>query len=182
MQNYARIIIDNFISFIKGLSQMKPIDITATNKHEKYQELLAQITALISHEDNLIANLANISAVLKSTFNWLWVGFYLVSNNELVLGPFQGPMACTRIKKGRGVCGTSWEKNQAIIVSNVHEFPDHIACSTLSNSEIVIPCYNKNGDFIGVLDIDSEELNYFDQIDLEYLQQLVKIIFVKVSL
>jgi L-methionine (R)-S-oxide reductase len=153
------------------------VNVLAVNKEEKYLELLPQIEALISHETNLIANLANICAALKFNFNWLWVGFYLVADNELVLGPFQGPVACTRIKKGQGVCGASWQENRTLVVANVHEFPGHIACSSLSNSEIVVPVYDNTKKFLGVLDIDSEELNHFDEVDLKYLEQLVNKLF-----
>jgi len=131
--------------------------IATGNKEEKYKNLLPQIKGLLEGEKNLVANLANITAALKEQFNFFWVGFYLVDENELVLGPFQGPVACTRIKKGRGVCGTSWEKNETIIVPDVEAFPGHIACSSLSKSEIVLPVYQSNN-FIGVLDIDSDSI------------------------
>ncbi|MEN9390879.1 MAG: hypothetical protein RL017_176, partial [Pseudomonadota bacterium] len=153
------------------------INVLSVSKQEKYEELLPQIEALVSHETNLIANMANVCAALKFNFNWLWVGFYLAIDEELVLGPFQGPVACTRIKKGQGVCGASWQENRSIVVANVHEFPGHIACSSLSNSEIVIPIYTNAKKFLGVLDVDSEELNYFDQIDLKYLELLVNKLF-----
>lgn len=146
------------------------------SKEEKYQTLLPQLEALVYGEPDVIANLANISAALKSTFNFLWVGFYLVKNDELVLGPFQGPIACTRIKKGKGVCGTSWQDAKAIIVPNVDEFPGHIACSSDSKSEIVVPVFNSKNEVIMVLDIDSEELNMFDTTDEKYLLQLTKLI------
>ncbi len=121
----------------------------------------------------MIANLANICAALKQQFGWFWIGFYLVKENELVLGPFQGPIACTRIAKGRGVCGTAWQQQQVIIVPDVDQFPGHIACSSASKSEIVLPIM-KNGTCVGVLDIDSDELNQFDEIDAEYLKQLMQ--------
>lgn len=146
------------------------------SKEEKYQTLLPQLEALVYGEPDVIANLANISAALKSTFHFLWVGFYLVKNDELVLGPFQGPIACTRIKKGKGVCGTSWHDAKAIIVPNVDEFPGHIACSSDSKSEIVVPVFNSKNEVIMVLDIDSEELNMFDTTDEKYLLQLTKLI------
>jgi GAF domain-containing protein len=146
------------------------------SKEEKYQTLLPQLEALVYGEPDVIANLANISAALKSTFNFLWVGFYLVKNDELVLGPFQGPIACTRIKKGKGVCGTSWQDAKAIIVPNVDEFSGHIACSSASKSEIVVPVFNSKNEVIMVLDIDSEELNMFDKTDEKYLLQLTKLI------
>jgi len=140
-------------------------------KTEKYEALLPQIKELISGEKNLTANLANISAALKQTFNWWWVGFYWVENKELVLGPFQGPIACTRIPKGRGVCGTSWLNQQTIVVPDVEKFQGHIACSSFSKSEIVIPIF-KNNNVVGVLDCDSEYLNHFDETDKIFLEQL----------
>ncbi len=145
--------------------------IDGTSKTDIYESLLPQIKSLISGEDNLIANLANTSAALKTAFNFFWVGFYLVDGDELVLGPFQGPIACTRIKKGRGVCGTAWQKEEAQVVPDVDAFPGHIACSSLSRSEIVIPLF-KGEQIYGVLDIDSEHLNTFDATDLKYLEEL----------
>lgn len=141
-------------------------------KEEQYKALIPQISALITGEPDLVANLANITAALKSQFNHLWIGFYLVKEGELVLGPFQGPIACTRIQKGRGVCGSSWEKAETIIVPDVNAFPGHIACSSLSQSEIVLPLLVEN-QVIGVLDIDSEQLNTFDQVDAHYLEALL---------
>src|SRR5690606_16374240 len=132
------------------------------SKEDKYRELFPQIKGLISHESDLIANLANITAALKDTFGFLWVGFYLVKNNELVLGPFQGPVACTRIAFGKGVCGTSWQQKQIIIVRDVDEFPGHIACSSASRSEIVLPVFNADKEVCIILDIDSEMLSTFD--------------------
>lgn len=146
------------------------------SKEDKYNALLPQLESLVLGESDVIANLANISAALKSTFNFLWVGFYLVKNDELVLGPFQGPIACARIKKGKGVCGTSWQQEKIIIVPNVDEFPGHIACSSASKSEIVLPVFNHKKEVIMVLDIDSEELNTFDAIDEKHLFQLTKLI------
>lgn len=148
--------------------------ITGT-KQEQYEALIPQITALLEGENDLIANLANVTAALKEQFSWLWVGFYLVKKDELVLGPFQGPVACTRIKKGRGVCGSSWAQQKALIVPDVEKFPGHIACSSASKSEIVIPILHNN-DVIAVLDIDSKELNEFDHIDQTYLEQVVSLI------
>jgi GAF domain-containing protein len=142
-------------------------------KEEQYQALLPQIKALIEGEEDLIANLANICGALKEQFNWWWVGFYLVKNEELVLGPFQGPVACTRIKKGRGVCGTAWQQSQTVIVPDVEQFPGHIACSSLSRSEIVVPVF-KNGEVIAVLDADSEHLAHYDEVDKRYLEEMVK--------
>lgn len=145
--------------------------IDTIDKKEKYETLLPQIKALVSGETDQVANLANISAALKQTFNFFWVGFYLVKEEELVLGPFQGPIACTRIKKGKGVCGTTWERGKTVIVPNVDEFPGHIACSSDSKSEIVVPVKRK-GDVIGVLDIDSDQFNSFDNVDKEFLEAL----------
>ncbi|MEB6678132.1 GAF domain-containing protein [Acinetobacter haemolyticus] len=145
------------------------------HKAEQYQSIIPQIQAIVEGESDVTANLANICAALKQQFDWLWIGFYLVKQNELVLGPFQGPIACTRIAKGRGVCGTAWEQQQVMIVPDVDQFPGHIACSSASRSEIVLPIM-KNGECIGVLDIDSEELNQFDEVDAEYLRQLTVII------
>ena len=140
-------------------------------KEEQYQELIPQIGGLLSGEADLIANLANVTAALKEQFNWWWIGFYLVKNGELVLGPFQGPVACTRIQKGRGVCGSSWQKAQTLIVPDVEKFPGHIACSNASKSEIVVPMI-KDGTVWGVLDADSEYLNHFDETDRIYLEKI----------
>jgi GAF domain-containing protein len=126
-------------------------------------------------EPDLIANLANVAAALKEQFSWLWVGFYLVKENELVLGPFQGPVACTRIRKGRGVCGTSWAEGKTLIVPDVEKFPGHIACSSVSRSEIVVPVF-KNFEVVAVLDVDSEQLDLFDQTDKKYLEQIVELV------
>src|SRR6188768_2773361 len=131
-------------------------------KEDIYQSLIPQIKALLEGEPDLIANLANVSAALKEQFGWLWIGFYLVKNDELVLGPFQGPLACTRIKKGRGVCGTSWAEAKTLIVEDVEKFPGHIACSAASRSEIVVPLIKENSVW-AVLDADSEALNHFDE-------------------
>lgn len=144
-------------------------------KKEQYQSILPQIQSLLEGEEDLVANLANVTAALKQQFNWLWVGFYLVKNEELVLAPFQGPVACTRIKKGRGVCGTSWAQKKTLIVPDVEKFPGHIACSSLSKSEIVIPLI-KNDQVVGVLDVDSEKLNAFDETDQYYLEQIVELL------
>jgi L-methionine (R)-S-oxide reductase len=142
------------------------------NKVEIYQSLIPQIAALIDGEPDLVANLANISAALKEQFGWLWAGFYLVKNGELVLGPFQGPVACTRIRKGRGVCGASWQQAQTLIVPDVEKFPGHIACSSLSRSEIVVPLFHDDK-VVGVLDVDSELLDMFDETDKKYLEEIV---------
>jgi L-methionine (R)-S-oxide reductase len=149
--------------------------IHSTDKASQYRSLIPQIEALITGEDDLIANLGNICAALKEQFQWFWVGFYMVKNDELMLGPFQGPVACTRIAKGRGVCGTAWQNAQTLIVPNVDEFPGHIACSSLSKSEIVLPIFNDD-DVIGVLDVDSEALSHFDETDAQYLEQILKLV------
>lgn len=145
------------------------------SKEEKYISIIPQIKGLLEGEDDLIANLANVCAALKEQFNWFWVGFYLVKDEELVLGPFQGPVACTRIKKGKGVCGASWQQEQTLIVPNVDEFPGHIACASASKSEIVLPLYSQ-GKIIGVLDVDSEYLFHFDEVDGKYLNEILKLI------
>ena len=144
-------------------------------KEEQYQTLLPQIKGLLEGEPDLIANLANICGALKEQFGWLWVGFYLVKKDELVLGPFQGPVACTRISKGRGVCGTSWAEAKTLIVPDVEKFPGHIACSSLSRSEIVIPLVNNN-EVWGVLDVDSSELDEFDSTDQKYLEAIIALV------
>lgn len=141
-------------------------------KEEKYRALLPQIKGLLAGEDDLIANLANVCAALKETFGFFWVGFYLVKGDELVLGPFQGPVACTRIRCGRGVCGTAWAEAKTLVVPDVDAFPGHIACSSRSRSEIVIPLVRPEGGVWGVLDIDSDELNSFDEADVRYLEEL----------
>ncbi|MGC4034680.1 MAG: GAF domain-containing protein [Chitinophagaceae bacterium] len=151
------------------------LSIISGNKTEQYQSLIPQIKALLEGEPDLIANLANVTGALKEQFNWFWIGFYLVKNDELVLGPFQGPVACTRIRKGQGVCGTSWEKAETIIVPDVEKFPGHIACSSLSKSEIVIPLI-RNGVVVGVLDVDSSAYDQFDETDQNYLQSITDLI------
>jgi L-methionine (R)-S-oxide reductase len=151
------------------------LKILTGTKKEQYLSLLPQISALLEGEHDEIANMANICAALKEQFNFFWVGFYLVKSEELVLGPFQGPVACTRIKKGKGVCGASWVQEQTLIVPDVEAFPGHIACSAASKSEIVIPII-RNGKVIGVLDVDSSELNSFDQTDADYLAQIIDLI------
>ena len=145
------------------------------NKAEQYQSLIPQIQAIVADESDVIANLANICAALKQQFNWFWIGFYLVKDNELVLGPFQGPIACTRIAKGRGVCGTAWQQQNVMIVPDVEQFPGHIACSSDSKSEIVLPVMKQNK-CVAVLDIDSDTLDSFDEVDAEYLKQIVAIV------
>ena len=145
------------------------------NKTEQYESLVPQIKCLLDGEPDLIANLANTVAALKEQFGWLWVGFYLVKNDELVVGPFQGPVACTRIRKGRGVCGTSWAEAKTLIVPDVEKFPGHIACSSLSRSEIVVPVIGNN-EVVAVLDVDSEAHNDFDETDKYYLEQIIGLI------
>ena len=151
------------------------LNIIEGSKEEQYQALIPQIQGLLTGENNLIANLANMAAALKEQFGWFWVGFYLVDQNELVLGPFQGPVACTRKKKSRGVCGTSWSQAKTLIVPDVEKFPGHIACSSLSKSEIVVPLL-KDGIVWGVLDVDSSDYNQFDDTDQLYLEQIVALL------
>lgn len=142
------------------------------SKRETYEALYPQLKALLGTETDLIANMANMTAALKVAFGFLWVGFYIVKENQLVLGPFQGPVACTRIGFGKGVCGTSWKEKRTIIVPDVDEFPGHIACSSLSRSEIVVPVI-KNNETVAVLDIDSENLHTFDEMDSDYLHKMI---------
>ncbi|MFZ4263102.1 GAF domain-containing protein [Sphingobacterium sp. HJSM2_6] len=150
------------------------LNILKGTKEEQYKSLIPQIQALVQGETNRIANMANVCAALKEQFHFFWVGFYIVEGDELVLGPFQGPVACTRIGLGRGVCGAAWEKEASIIVPDVEAFPGHIACSSLSKSEIVIPVWEGNT-CIGILDVDSDRLNDFDLVDLKNLEDIVKI-------
>ena len=149
------------------------LQIARGSKAQQYGSLLPQVRALLQGETDLVANLANIAAALKEQFQWLWVGFYLVKDGELVVGPFQGPVACTRIRKGKGVCGAAWEQGRTLIVPDVEAFPGHIACSSLSRSEIVVPLFNK-GTVAGVLDVDSEKLQQFDEEDQRWLEEIVK--------
>ena len=151
------------------------LHIGSGSKEEQYLSLLPQIKGLISGEPDLVANLANIAAALKEQFHFFWVGFYLVKEDELVLGPFQGPVACTRISKGRGVCGTSWSQANTVVVPDVEKFPGHIACSSISKSEIVVPLF-KNNEVWGVLDVDSDQYNSFDETDAQFLQEIVALI------
>jgi GAF domain-containing protein len=150
--------------------------ISTGDKEQHYRELLPQIQGLLSGEDDIIANMANMVAALQMTFNWLWIGFYIVRGEQLVLGPFQGPIACTRINKGKGVCGSAWQSGEIQLVPDVEQYPGHIACSSLSKSEIVLPVRNTLGEIIAVLDVDSEMLNQFDVIDAKYLAQIIKLI------
>ncbi len=151
------------------------LQITTGTREEQYHSLLPQIKGLLDGEPDLVANLSNVAAALKEQFGWLWVGFYLVKNEELVLGPFQGPVACTRIQKGRGVCGTSWAEAKTLIVPDVEKFPGHIACSSLSRSEIVVPVI-RNREVVAVLDADSSDYDHFDATDRLYLEQIVALI------
>ena len=143
-------------------------------KQEKYEQLMPQLMGLIDGETNAVSVMANVTAMLHDTFGWWWTGFYTVSGDQLELGPFQGPVACYRIKRGRGVCGTAWERNETVIVPDVEQFPGHIACSSLSRSEIVVPVHDNDGNVIAVLDIDSKDLATFDETDKKYLEELVK--------
>jgi GAF domain-containing protein len=151
------------------------LSITKGTKEEQYQTLIPQIKALLEGEEDLIANLANTVGALKEQFGFFWVGFYLVKKDELVLAPFQGPVACTRIRKGRGVCGTSWTEAKTLIVPDVEKFPGHIACSSLSRSEIVVPVI-RNAEVVAVLDVDSDKLNDFDETDKKYLEEIIALI------
>lgn len=151
------------------------LSIHTGTKEEQYLALIPQIKGLLEGESDLVANLANITAALKEQFGWLWIGFYLVKNDELVLGPFQGPVACTRIRKGRGVCGASWAEARTLIVPDVEKFPGHIACSSLSRSEIVVPVI-RNGGVVAVLDADSEDTDHYDETDQAYLEQITNLI------
>ena len=148
---------------------------TSTDKAEQYASLVPQIEALLYGEPDLIANIANVAAALKEQFKWFWVGFYLVKENELVLGPFQGPVACTRIGLGKGVCGAAWQQAKTLIVPDVDAFPGHIACSSLSRSEIVVPVF-KDDKVAAVLDVDRELLDQFNETDAQYLEQIIKLI------
>ena len=157
------------------MSENLIIDINAS-KFEKYEALLPQIESLIAYETSLTANLANVSAALREAFGWWWVGFYLVDGEELVLGPFQGPVACTRIRFGRGVCGTAWKEAKSQLVPDVEKFPGHIACSSASVSEIVIPVIDKNGKVLAVIDVDSERYDVLDETDVHYLEKLAAMV------
>lgn len=149
--------------------------VQTASKEEKYKSLLPQIQGLSHGEPDFIANLANTAAALRQAFGFFWVGFYLVKGGELVLGPFQGPIACTRIRKGKGVCGAAWERGETILVPDVEAFPGHIACSSESKSEIVVPLF-KDGEVVGVLDVDSDRLDDFDEVDRKYLEGLIRVI------
>ena len=151
------------------------LTINGNSKEEKYATLLPQLKSLIEAEDDVIANMANVAACIMETFHFWWVGFYRVIDNSLVLGPFQGPLACTRIKRGKGVCGTAWDKAQTIVVEDVEKFPGHIACSSASRSEIVVPIFDRNNHVVAVLDIDSEHLNTFDSTDKKWLEEVARL-------
>lgn len=151
------------------------LSIITGSKAEQYRSLVPQIKGLLDGEPDLVANMANLVAALKEQFNWLWAGFYIVKGDELVLGPFQGPVACTRIKKGKGVCGSSWAEARTLIVPDVEKFPGHIACSSLSRSEIVVPLI-RNNTVVAVLDVDSSEYDQFDSTDQEYLEEITSLI------
>lgn len=153
----------------------KDLHIVQGSKEDQYKTLIPQIAALLQGEPDLVANMANTVAALKEQFGWFWIGFYIVKNEELVLGPFQGPVACTRIRKGRGVCGSSWAQASTLIVPDVEQFPGHIACSSLSKSEIVLPVL-RNNEVVAVLDVDSSTLNSFDSTDQQYLEQIVNLV------
>ena len=146
------------------------------SKSTAYEELLNEVKSFIQDENDKIACMANVAALIHERFGFWWTGFYRVIGEELVLGPFQGPVACTRIRKGRGVCGTSWNEARTVIVPNVHEFPGHIACSSLSNSEIVVPVFDEYGNVTGVLDIDSRDFGTFDETDAEWLEEICRLI------
>ena len=152
------------------------LNVSGNSKKEKYESLLPQINALIDGEPDFIANLSNIMSALKYGMDFFWVGIYFVKGNQLVLGPFQGPVACTRISLGKGVCGTAWKEKRTIIVDDVDQFPGHIACSSLSKSEIVLPGFDKNGELTFILDVDSEVLANFNETDKHYLEQVLKLI------
>lgn len=154
---------------------MEDLEIHLGSRKERYHSLIPQIAGLLEGEEDLIANLANIAGALKEQFNWLWVGFYIVKNDQLVLGPFQGPVACTRIPKAKGVCGTAWQEAKTIVVEDVEKFPGHIACSSLTKSEIVVPIL-KNGTVVAVLDADSDELCHFSDVDKINLEKIVSLI------
>ncbi|MDB5252444.1 MAG: diguanylate cyclase [Flaviaesturariibacter sp.] len=151
------------------------LHIASGTKEEQYVALVPQVRGLLEGEPDLVANLANVAAALKEQFGWFWVGFYLVKGDELVLGPFQGPVACTRIRKGRGVCGSSWAQEKTLIVPDVEAFPGHIACSSLSRSEIVVPLL-RGGEVVGVLDVDSASLDAFNAVDQRWLEEIVSLI------
>ena len=146
------------------------------DKNETYRMLVKQVESLIEGENNPVGQLANTAALLHDTMDWWWTGFYLILNGELRLGPFQGPVACYSIKRGRGVCGTAWDQDRTIVVPDVELFEGHIACSSLSRSEIVVPLHDSQGNVVGVLDIDSKELAAFDEEDAQWLEEIARVI------
>src|ERR1041385_4174161 len=150
--------------------------VSGTSKEERYLSLMPQLVALTENEDDFIANISNIIGALKQTFNFFWIGIYFVKKNQLVLGPFQGPVACTRIGWGKGVCGTSWEKKQVMLIPDVEKFPGHISCSSASKSEIVVPVFDDLGEVIAVVDADSDKLNDFDKYDEQNLSKIASLI------
>jgi L-methionine (R)-S-oxide reductase len=152
--------------------------ISGTSREERYRTLIPQLVSLTDGENDFTANLANIIGALKQTFHFFWVGVYLVKTNELVLGPYQGPIACTRIRKGKGVCGTSWDKKQTILVPDVEQFPGHIACSSASRSEIVVPVFDEKGEVVLVIDVDSDLIDDFSDADARYLEEIAGLISV----
>ena len=154
------------------------LHIAAGSKEEKYRELLPQLESLLAGEADLVARLANAAAALHATFDWLWTGFYLVRDQQLVLGPFQGPIACFRIAHGRGVCGAAWARNETLLVPDVEAFPGHIVCSSLSRSEIVVPLRDTSGEVIGVLDVDSIRLADFDEVDQAWLEKVAALVMI----
>ncbi len=154
---------------------MEKLIITASSKEDKYKEIIPQLEHLVDPANHYISDLANIAAVLKETFDFYWVGFYLVNEGSLILGPFQGPLACTKIAFGKGVCGSSWKEEKTLIVPDVDQFPGHIACSSLSRSEIVLPLRNSKNEIVGVLDVDSKALSDFDEIDGEHLEKILNL-------
>ncbi len=163
-----------FLIFVVIMSEV--LRIAEGSKEEKYAELLPQIKSVVEDEPDQIARMANVASMLHETFGWWWTGFYRVINDELVLGPFQGPLACTRIRRGRGVCGTAWDKDETLVVPDVDKFPGHIACSSASRSEIVVPVHDEAGKVVAVLDIDSAELATFDNTDKEWLEKITRIL------
>jgi len=166
-----------FVTFATKKNMAEDLIISPTaSKEEQYNLLIPQIKSLIAGEADITANLANIAAALHQTFGWWWVGFYLVKNEELVLGPFQGPVACTRIRYGRGVCGTAWKEQKSLLVPDVNTFPGHIACNSLSVAEIVVPVFDTQGNIVGVLDVDSEKYDVLDETDVKFLEEINKII------
>ena len=174
-------VLQKVATFVLKMSKKKmaeTLTIATGSKEAKYQELVPQVKSMLEGEDDLIANMANVASMIYETFGFLWTGFYRVkkvndsADEILILGPFQGPLACTRIRKGKGVCGTAWERGETVVVEDVDKFPGHIACSSASRSEIVVPL-KKDGAVVAVLDIDSEDLGTFDEVDKKFLEEIV---------